>query len=295
MPTPGDLLPWLGTLPALLLARTGLHAAIRRSLAAPRRRETGTPGDYGLPWQAVTIPTVRQRCLHAWLIPAAPGAPALTLLHGWGGNAELLLPLALPLHRAGYALLLVDARNHGRSDGDDHSSLPRFAEDLLSAHDWLRAQSPPPSRLGLLGHSLGGAAVLLAAAQRSELSGVVSLAAFAHPADMMRRWLRSMHIPFHPLGRYLLRHVEHVIGYRYDEIAPCRQIARIGCPVLMLHGKDDRTVPPADAQRLWLARGDTDVRLHLLPGDHERCADPARQEALLLAFLAETLGPGRQA
>jgi predicted esterase len=28
------------------------------------------------------------------------------VLHGWGGNAQMMLPLARPLHEAGFALLL---------------------------------------------------------------------------------------------------------------------------------------------------------------------------------------------
>ena len=37
-------------------------------------------------------------------------APAVVVMHGWGGNAALMLPLARPLHEAGYATLFVDAR-----------------------------------------------------------------------------------------------------------------------------------------------------------------------------------------
>jgi pimeloyl-ACP methyl ester carboxylesterase len=41
-----------------------------------------------------------------------------------------MLPIAAPLRRAGLNVLRVDARNHGGSDSDTFSSLPRFAEDL---------------------------------------------------------------------------------------------------------------------------------------------------------------------
>ncbi len=51
-----------------------------------------------------------------------------------------MLPFASVLHRAGYALLLFDARNHGKSDPDDFSSMPKFSEDLGHAIDWLDAQ-----------------------------------------------------------------------------------------------------------------------------------------------------------
>ena len=38
----------------------------------------------------------------------------------------------------GWSVLLPDARGHGLSEADTHSSLPRFAEDLDSALDWVR-------------------------------------------------------------------------------------------------------------------------------------------------------------
>ena len=131
-------------------------------IAAPRVPETGEPE--GLPWQAVRIATLRGRSLFGWFIPAGEGAPALAIIHGWGGNAELMLPLAAPLHRAGYALLFFDARCHGRSDDDSFASLPRFAEDLEHAVLWLKARPEvDPQRVGVVGHSVGaGAALLLA-------------------------------------------------------------------------------------------------------------------------------------
>ena len=62
----------------------------------------------------------------------------------------MMLPLAKPLQTAGYALLFFDARSHGRSDGDTFASLPRFAEDLEQAVDWLQAQGEiDASRVGV--------------------------------------------------------------------------------------------------------------------------------------------------
>ncbi|HEX5286949.1 MAG TPA: hypothetical protein VFW43_08545 [Polaromonas sp.] len=50
----------------------------------------------------------------------------------------MLLPGLRQLHRAGYAVLLTESRNHGRSDRDGYNSLPRLAQDLDSALDWQR-------------------------------------------------------------------------------------------------------------------------------------------------------------
>ncbi|MCD8514243.1 MAG: alpha/beta hydrolase [Nitrincola sp.] len=120
------------------------------------------------------------------------------LTHGWGANRAALLPLVPLLIKAGWSVLLFDVRNHGNSDEDTFSSMPRFAEDIDAAIAWLKAQhyqsitaltGASLPRVALIGHSVGAAATLLAASRRDDISAVVSLSSFAHPADMMKRWL----------------------------------------------------------------------------------------------------------
>ena len=271
-----------------LLALAGLlggaNVAIRRGLAAPRVVEAGSP--QGLPWRAVDFPTVNGKRLFGWFIPTGERAPALVVMHGWGGNAEMMLPLAAPLHERGFALLLVDARCHGQSDGDTFASLPRFAEDIDAALAWLAGQPEvDAARLGVIGHSVGAGAALLAASRRADLRAVVSLAAFAHPAAMMRRWLASMRIPYWPFGAYILAYVQRVIGYRFDDIAPRHTVARVACPVLIVHGLEDDTVPVDEAREIYAARASDAVELLLVPGSHDDYGDVTRHLAQLGDFL----------
>ncbi len=271
-----------------ILVLLAANRLIRASLAAPRVREKGAPE--GSSWRAVHIPARRGKSLFGWFMPAANQAPALAILHGWGGNAEMMLPLAKPLQTAGYALLFFDARSHGRSDGDTFASLPRFAEDLEQAVDWLQAQGEiDASRVGVIGHSVGAAAALLLASRRNDLAAVVSLAAFAHPAGVMRRWLQGRRIPYRPLGAYILWYVQRVIGRRFDDIAPSRTIRTVSCPVLLAHGTDDALVPPSDAQEIFANRRDDRVRLLLLPGSHDDCADLEGHLGTMIAFLDDAL------
>lgn len=271
-----------------LLALAGLlggaNVAIRRGLAAPRVVEAASP--QGLPWREARLPTVNGKHLFGWFIPAGERAPALVVMHGWGGNAGMMLPLAAPLHEHGYALLLVDARCHGQSDDDSFASLPRFAEDIDAALAWLAGQPEvDAARLGVIGHSVGAGAALLAASRRRDLRAVVSLAAFAHPAGMMRRWLASKRIPHWPFGAYILAYVQRVIGFRFDDIAPCHTIARVTCPVLLVHGLEDDTVPVDEARQIHAARSSDAVELLLVPGSHDDYGDVTRHLAQLGDFL----------
>ncbi len=280
---------WLALLAAGWL---GLNFAIRRGLRAARISEGADPGD--LPWRQVHVPTANDKRLFGWFIPAAEQAPALVVMHGWGGNAEMMLPLAAPLHAAGYTLLLLDARCHGCSDSDSFASLPRFAEDIEAALVWLAAQREVNAQaLGVIGHSVGAGAALLAASRCDCIHAVVSLAAFADPAEMLRRWLAALHIPYWPLGAYILAYVQYVIGFRFAAIAPRNTIARVSCPVLLVHGLDDQTVPPDEARQIHAARASDTVELLLIPGSHDDYGDIGLQVGALQGFLDKSLARPR--
>ena len=245
----------------LLLSLVMIHLGFR----VPGNPEKTDPGRLGLAFKTIFIPTVSQKQLFSWLLPV-PGATAtIVILHGWGGNAEQMLPMALPFHKAGMNVLLVDARNHGRSDRDGFSSLPRFAEDLENTIEWLKRTYPEYScKIALLGHSVGGGAVLLAASRRSDIDAVISVSAYAHPKWMMQRYLKQAHIPA-PLITFVIRYVEWLIGYRYEDIAPINTICHIKCPVLLVHGNADQTVPVEDA--LSIERGCRRPHIRLLTVD----------------------------
>ena len=295
--------------------RALVHWGIRRGLAAPRVPHHTEPGVLGLAFETLRIDTENGKSLHAWFIPGPAraavadadaataaareeaeippaAAPAVLVMHGWGGNAALMLPLARPLHEAGYATLFVDARCHGASDDDSFASLPRFAEDTEHAFAWLSArEGVDPARIALLGHSVGAGAVLFAASRTPQVAAVVSVAAFSHPAAMMRRWLAAKRIPEKPLGRYILDYVQKTIGYRFDDIAPVASIARIRRPVLLVHGADDAVVPIDEAMQIYAMRGDTPVELMTLTGDHESFADLEHHMGRLVGFLDRSIAP----
>ena len=271
---------------ALLLVRRQLH----RALAPERVVGTASPASVGLAFSEIRFPTCNGKTLAGWFVPASgPGPhPAVAVVHGWGGNAETMLPLAAPLHAAGFAVLLFEARCHGRSDEDSFASLPRFAEDCASAVDWLRVHaglgSGDTAGIGLVGHSVGAGAVLLAAARDPGIAAVVSIAAFTHPEAMMRRWFAFRGIPQRPLGSLILRYVERVIGHRFDDIAPIATIRRLHCPVLLVHGAEDATVPVEEAHAIHAAGG-PNVQLKIVAGSHDDYADLERELPALVDFL----------
>lgn len=290
-------MPWLLGLIATIGVLAGLRWAVHRSLAPERVIETRSPADVGLQFQEVTLPTENGKSLFGWYIAAnrTGSAPVVVAIHGWGGNAETLLPLAGPLHQAGFALLFIDARCHGQSDEDSFASMPRFAEDLGHAIDWLKQrEDTDQDAIAAIGHSVGAGAVLLSASWRNDLAAVVSIAAFTHPVAMMRRWFAAKGIPYRPVGWLMLRYVEWVIGHRFDDIAPVNTIRRVTCPTLLVHGAEDTTVPVSEAQAIHANRSGDHVQLKVVAGSHDDFADLDRELPLLVEFLSKIAG-GNQA
>ena len=261
---------------AVLFAGTVAAGAIygarrlrRRYGRPPRRPPVDRPPAPGA--VDVELRAGNGRTLRGWFIPVPEAdrvrRPAALVMHGWGGSAADMAPLAGPLLAAGMHVLLLDARCHGRSDDDEFVSMPRFAEDVESGLAWLRRREDvDSSRLVLVGHSVGAGACLLVASRDDSIAAVVSIASMAHPGVFMAGVLGER-LPG-PLTTLALRYVEHTIGHRFETFAPVRSIGGIAAPVLLLHGDEDSTVPVADAYELH-AHAPTGTRLLVVEGaDH---------------------------
>src|SRR6185503_10293990 len=114
----------------------------RRSyLVTPQTFSTISGSGRGL---KVTEETWRNRdgtSARGWLLRGAEGAPALVLLHRYGGDRSLLLNLGMKVSEAtSCTILWPDLRGHGLNPPVQWTSFgPRESDDLLAALDFLRS------------------------------------------------------------------------------------------------------------------------------------------------------------
>lgn len=112
--------------------------------------------------------------LAGWYAGGRNGA-AVVVRHGAGSTRSSVLDHAAVLARHGYAVLLVDARGHGDSDGRA-MDLGWFGdEDTSAAVGHLREQAGvDPDRIGVLGLSMGGEEAVGALGADDRIAAVVA-------------------------------------------------------------------------------------------------------------------------
>lgn len=251
----------------------------------PRIVETGTPQDYAMGYEELEIVTEKNKKLFAWFMPVESSAPLIIIMHGWGSNAEQMLPIAEIFHQAGINALVVDSRCHGKSAADTYSALPRFTEDIIHSIDYARKNLHFNGKIILLGHSVGAGATLFAASKRQDIAAVISISAFGHPQWLMTRYFQQFKLPQFMVN-FLLSYIQWIIGHRFNDIAPVNSISKLKIPVLVVHGTHDTTVPLEDA--LLIQKNNRNGYLLTIEDAHHESVDKLETHGqLLIDFLKE--------
>lgn len=251
-----------------------------------------TPGEYGIPFETVRYPTKNNKKLYGWWIPAKNAnepSPTLILVHGWNRNVGRMMPYIKELHPAGFNLLVFDSRNHGSSDPDEFSSMPKFAEDIIASIDFLEKKDDINlNGLSVLGLSMGGAASIYAASKDDRIQKVITVGSFAHPGEVMKREIQKKHIPYYPVIWMFFKYVQYKIGSPFDAIAPVNNIGKVKAKVLLIQGMEDDVVPKEQAELLKQAGSHDLVSLWLIPGKgHSNCHEEYQYWRRLKLFLEQ--------
>jgi fermentation-respiration switch protein FrsA (DUF1100 family) len=212
--------------------------------------------------------------LQAWEIaPPHPDSAAtwLLVLHGNAGNLGTpgRAEHARQLQSLGLGVLALDYRGYGESSGTP-SEAGTYV-DARTAYDYLRVtRGIPAERIVIYGHSLGSA-VAVELATSVPAAGLIAEGAFTSAPD-----LGSEVYPFLPV-RLLARN-------QFNSLA---RIGRLRMPLLVIHGRDDQTIPIAHGRRLFSAAPEPKWFLDV-PGGHDDAysVDAAAYEAGIRRFLA---------
>lgn len=194
-------------------------------------------------WQATDL-AFESASLTLYQPPPGPHGPLIVLLHGWGGHAAQMLPLAQALMAQGLRPVLVDLPAHGRSKGRT-SNLPQFARaiDYLTA----RLQQQGHAVHGLVAHSLAANALAYVAARGLPVPRLALLAPPASPYAYTRLFAAVFGLSEHTRAR-LQQRVEAREGILMRQFEPAAVGPRVAQPTLIVHDRDDRINRFADAE-----------------------------------------------
>jgi dipeptidyl aminopeptidase/acylaminoacyl peptidase len=279
------------------LARSRAHSLVY----PPRIPVTASPEEVGLRGAAaVRFTTADGIPLEGWYIPprAEAAGAVVVLVHGLAANRTALLDQARLAVDAGYGALLFDLRNHGSSGGSQTTLGYSEPEDVLAAVAFLQARDEvDPTRIVLVGESLGGASVLRAAARLPDIAGVVAQAAYSSIEDNIAEGVqRITGLPAFPFAPLIILFGERETGARIAAVRPIDDVVRIAPrPILFMHGDRDGLVDVGNSQRMAAAAG-ANAELIVFPGAWHgglHLQDPQLFAPAFMAFLARVV-PLRQ-
>lgn len=180
--------------------------------------------------------------------------------------------IAAALAEKGIAVLRFDFTGLGSSEGEfANSTFSSNVADLVRAADHLRETRKAPSLL--IGHSLGGAAILAAAAQIPEAKAVVTIAAPSDPAHVTGLFKESIEdIRKHGKVEVALAgRPFHITREFLDDVAEqglMAQVTNLHKALLIMHSPTDDTVGIDNATRIFVAAKHPKSFVSLDDADH---------------------------
>ncbi|MDI1269583.1 MAG: alpha/beta fold hydrolase [Polaromonas sp.] len=193
-----------------------------------------------------------QATLHGlWLPAEQPKAPILLYLHGARFNVTGSAPRMRRMQELGFSVLGVDYRGFGKSTQALPSEESAY-EDARAAWDWLARKYPDRPRY-IFGHSLGGPIAIHLATEVNDESGTIVEGTFTSIADVVST------------SKWGWMPVSLLITQRFEA---ARKVGRIGSPLLVVHGGEDRLIAPDLGRKLFDAAAQPKLFMLVEGGSH---------------------------
>jgi uncharacterized protein len=181
----------------------------------------------------------------------AADGPVLLYLHGARWNVEGSSPRIRRMQELGFSVLAIDYRGFGKSTPGLPSEDMAY-EDARAAWDWLAARYPQRARY-IFGHSLGGAVAIDLASKVEDERGTIVEGTFTSIPDVAS----SMKWGWLPVGPLITQRFESV-----------RKVAKVGAPLLVVHGENDHLINSELGRKLYDAAQGKKLFLLVEGGSH---------------------------
>lgn len=197
--------------------------------------------------------------LRGWKVrPPRPNGSWVLLFHGVADNRVGVIGQSELSLRAGYSVVMMDARAHGESGGAEATYGWLEREDARAVVDALET-SEHPAHLYALGESMGAGIALQAAGVDPRIEAVVAEAPFASLREASYDYAGLQEYPllgktlFAPGAWVMLYRGSRLAGFSASGVSPEKAVAARAFPVLLICDEADTTLPCRHARRIYAA------------------------------------------
>jgi len=287
----------VATAPVGIVVTEGFLDPPRKALSADSRNAaTQLAESLGARLEDAQIAAADGVPLRGWFFrAAAPSGNAVILLHGVADNRASASGFARMFLARHYDVLAIDARAHGESGGSLATYGLLEVDDLHRWADWLTTEHAERRLFGL-GESMGAAILLQSLRDDHRFAAVAAESPFSSLREVAYyRLAAKLHCgPW--LGRTLLRPIVETgfwyarlrYGLKLGQVSPAAAAASTQVPILLIHGAEDRNIPPSQSRQI-LAAARGHVELWIVPhaGHTAACAQsPGEFERRVTAWFA---------
>jgi len=247
----------------------GMYSLVPRMLMTPVRSETNlAPENLNLNFEEFDIKTEDGISLSGnWIKSNVVSSNSIViLLHGIGGCKEHMLPIAKEMSKHGIETVLIDGRAHGQSEGKYCTYGYKESNDMRELVKYIKSISPD-KKLGIYGHSLGGAVALQTIQKENQLDFGIIESTFAELDDIVADYQKrnSFGISVRSLCDYALQRAGKIENFKPDEVKPYLAAKEISIPMIISHGSSDTHIDPSYSEKIFNELQSENKQLIIVP------------------------------
>ncbi len=223
------------------------------------------------PYEDIYIESFDKLKLHAKYYEVKGSKKVALMFHGYRGTVNRDFCAASQLFMdLGYSLITADHRAHGKSQGHSITFGVRESKDLVSWVNYAKNRFGDDYEYILVGISMGGATVLLAADKVENVKLLVDCP-YTSPKIILKETLKA--IKLSPKFFYPLVNLSSILfGHtNLSKISAFDTVKNTNNKILMVHGDKDQVVPQHVSQKLYDTYPDK-IQYEVFKGANHGCS-----------------------
>ena len=183
----------------------------------------------------------------SWFAKGNPNKPIIVFFHGNAGQIATFAPMMEAYHQDGYSVLMPEYRGFASTGGKRTEDT--MLADAIWTYDYVK-QKLGYNKIVAYGYSMG-AGVASGLSQYRMLDGLI----LAAPFSSLQALVKEKRVPF---ATWILK-----TKFRSDKV-----LSTFMAPTLIIHGKNDKLIPPHHGEKLFDILSSSDKTLELLAGQN---------------------------